>query len=473
MLETVAALDLGSTWIKAAVLAADGHQCSLARIRAPAIDLLRGRFDAGDYLRAALDVLQEAVADAARAGARPGGIVCASQRATVVVVDGAQNPLAPAVSWQAPMVDPAPVFRHVPASAFTARTGLPGWPMFPVFRLAAGEEPLRPAVDRGALPLSIGDFVLARLGAEPVTEPSLAAATGWLDGRRRTWNEELVRLAGLRSLPALTRPGTVVGELAAGVAGALGLPAGLPLFMGGSDQACALLGSGVHGPGEALLNLGTAATVLTPQPVWPGHVGGAIVLPHVIEGQYVAEGFVGSFGAALDALSGALGLGDAAGLVKAASGRTPAERAPLFLLERWRQDPTAPGSALTPAPGQPRPDAAGIAALVIEALGHELALALEAVERLGKVERLRVAGGATRGRALISAIVDVLGRPVIDPGEPEAALRGAALLAFFGTGVTITTPVDAPPRASELRPGFLPWREARLGRYRGWKERTT
>lgn len=470
MLETVASLDLGSTWIKAAVYTADGRRLSLARVRAPDLDLRDGRFDAGDYLEGTLGVLREAVAEAARAGACPGGIVCASQRATIVVVDDAGKPMTPAVSWQAPMVDPGPVFDHLGAPAFTALTGLPAWPMFPLFRLAAGEEPLRSAVDRGGLPLSLGDFVLTRLGASPATEPSLAAATGLLDGRLRVWDEGLVRLAGLGSLPALARPGSVVGALAAAPAAAVGLPPGLPLFMGGSDQAYALMGAGIPGPGEALVNLGTAATVLAPLPGWPRSFEGAIVLPHVLEGQWVAEGFVGAFGAALDALSRTLGLGSAAGLVEAAAARSPEERAPLFLVDRWRLSPTEPARALTRESGRPEPDAAGIAALVIEALGFELALALEGVERVVKIDRLRVAGGATRSRPLVASIVDALGRPVVDPGEPEAALRGAALLAFSGPGGQSLAPAGAPGAAQEISPRSRTWRDARLLRYRELKE---
>lgn len=468
MLESVATLDLGSTWIKSAVFTSDGRRRSLARRPANGLDGQAGRFDAEGYLAVALEVLREAVGVAEASGFRPDKVVCASQRATAVVVDGQGAAMTPAVSWMAPMVDGAAVFRELEVGAFTALTGLPGWPLFPVFRLAAGEEPLRGAVDRGGTLLSLGDFVLGRLGAPPVSEASLAAATGLLDGRRKSWDPGLLRIAGLGGMPPLVKPGTPVGVLAGAPAAATGLLSGIPLVAGGSDQACALWGSGVAGPGEALLSLGTAAAVLAPVRGWPREHRSPIVLPHVVDDQWVAEGFVGAFGAALDRIAPALGLGTASGLVGAAATRPPVERSPLFLLDRWLATPTVPGLALAREPGDPEPDPAGLAALVVESLGFELVLALELVESVVRVDRLRVAGGGTRSRPLVQGLVDVLERPVIDPGEPEAALWGAARLAFGDGGTSGDVGTSGDHVRIEPRPA--PGRNTRLRRYRAWKE---
>ena len=84
---------------------------------------------------------------------------------------------------------------------------------------------------------------------------------------------------------------------------------------------------------------------------------------------------------------------------------------------------------------------------------------------------LRVAGGGTRSRPLVEGIVDALGRPVIDVGEPEAALWGAARLAVGadGPGGPVAGFVEGTP--DRLWPRPVPWREARYQRYRAWKEK--
>ena len=83
------------------------------------------------------------------------------------------------------------------------------------------------------------------------------------DGTVGRWDEDLVKLAGLKSsaMPALVRPTDVVGRVTAAAAAATGLPAGLPVVCGSSDSAVEDYGAGAVEPGDLILKLATAGNV--------------------------------------------------------------------------------------------------------------------------------------------------------------------------------------------------------------------
>src|SRR2546428_6708727 len=73
-------------------------------------------------------------------------------------------------------------------------------------------------------------------------------------------------MRGASDLPArilrpLAAPGRRAGSVTAAAAAATGLPEGTPVFVGGADTESALLGSGVHEPGETGAVVGTTTPV--------------------------------------------------------------------------------------------------------------------------------------------------------------------------------------------------------------------
>src|SRR5262249_13290463 len=95
--------------------------------------------------------------------------------------------------------------------------------------------------------------------------PSLASAdpTGALDMRRRVWSEEILRAAGIdpAAMLALVAPGAPLGEVTPPAAAETGVLPGTPVIAAGGDGQCAGAGAGVGAgtPGQAYVNLGTAA----------------------------------------------------------------------------------------------------------------------------------------------------------------------------------------------------------------------
>ncbi|MBX6343263.1 MAG: carbohydrate kinase, partial [Thermomicrobiaceae bacterium] len=97
----------------------------------------------------------------------------------------------------------------------------------------------------------------------------------------------------------------------------------------------------------------------------------------------------------------------------------------------------------------------------LEAVACRLALVAEMVEQAVPGARTVVASGAAlrRNPVWLAIVTDALGRPVLAPDEPEAALRGAGLMALAGLASAAGEPFDlegvaraALERATRLEP---------------------
>ncbi len=90
--------------------------------------------------------------------------------------------------------------------------------------------------------LSPKDWLRARLTGEVHAEPSDASATLLYDVAGDRWDLEVVSALGLDAgllAPLLPSAAAAAGQLTAGAAAALGLPAGLPVAAGAGDTAAA------------------------------------------------------------------------------------------------------------------------------------------------------------------------------------------------------------------------------------------
>src|SRR5262249_12273505 len=107
-------------------------------------------------------------------------------------------------------------------------------------------ENARDVFDRARMFCGFGDYVLARLGAPPTNDPTLAARTGALDLRGLDWSARVLECAGLapERLPIVRASGSVAGEIPPDLAAEIGLERGVVLATGGDDRCCAALGAG-------------------------------------------------------------------------------------------------------------------------------------------------------------------------------------------------------------------------------------
>jgi sugar (pentulose or hexulose) kinase len=257
------AIDLGSSFIKGAVLDLDAR--SFAHVRrqpfpAPIAGLpgLHFEIDPHQVVAATRALIDELARDAPDCD----GLVICSQMHGLVLLDARGNPASNAITWR----DQRALESHPAGGTMfdqlqrrispddRQRLGnelRPGLPLCTLFWMA--EKGHLPA---GTTAAALPDFVLSQLcGAPPASEPTIAAAQGMLDLAAGDWHRPLLEELGLWrvKLPPVQDLRTPVGEISMGARRIPGFPA-----IG--DQQCALLGAALA-PGELSLNIATGSQV--------------------------------------------------------------------------------------------------------------------------------------------------------------------------------------------------------------------
>ena len=263
MTDYAVGLDVGSTYVKAMLLTADGQQVGEARRRTPWRSLPGGRTEAAAdaVLAEVADLLAEMGALAESAGARRvcGIGICGMAEAGVLIDD--QDAVAlPVPAWFDPRgADEIAGLDRAFLEEFTRRTGLAAGPL-PTFAklLHARANGVSLA---GRQWLNLPEFVAYALGGGRFGEPSLRSRTGMIDqDTGSTWAQPLALLAA----PAeLLPPARAAGE-SWGVAHRRVPPvlAGAVLTVAGHDHLVASVGAGCVAPTDLYSSMGTAEALV-------------------------------------------------------------------------------------------------------------------------------------------------------------------------------------------------------------------
>jgi sugar (pentulose or hexulose) kinase len=257
------AIDLGTTFVKGAVLALDTLRLEHIR-RAPFPPPLAGlparRYELDPD--AVTAVVRETVEALLPAAPKCAGIVLCTQMHSVVLVDAHGAARTNATTW----LDQRVLDEHPAGGTYfdrlAARLGerarrrlgnelRPGLPIGTLFWLA--EQGALPA---DAVPLTIADFALMQLcGAPPGIEPTNAAASGAFDVVAGAWDEDALARAGLG---ALAWP--PVADFSVPVGVYRSHERAIPCYRPVGDAQCALVGAGLA-EGELSINIATGSQV--------------------------------------------------------------------------------------------------------------------------------------------------------------------------------------------------------------------
>jgi xylulokinase len=432
-------LDCGTGSTKALLLEAASGRVLGVRSSSHPID---GRADGtseqdpADWLRATIAAVR-AVCDAV-APTHVLGIAVSGQQHGLVALDQADAVVRPAKLWndtttQAECDVLTDALGGVEAVVgLTGNRFLTGYTAPKVLWLRRQEPDSYARTRRVCLP---HDYLNLWLTGEFVTEPGDASGTAYVDVRTRAYSAPV--LAALdpdrdwaSTLPPIAASRSVVGQLRADAAEALGLPAGIPVTAGGGDNMCAAIGVGAVSEGPVVVSLGTSATAFT----------------HRTEPAIDPMGEVSAF---CDSTGGWLPLActlNCTGVVSwarslAGDGAPSAEEAlalspvgargltflPYLSGERTPDLPRASGSLLGLRSDH---GAADLVRAAVEGVTFGVAFALDALERTGVLATaLTVVGGGSNADPWAQLLADVTALPVRRPAEPEAAAAGAALQA--------------------------------------------
>ena len=417
------------------------------------------------------------------ASARPGEAIAAigfaSQGQSFVALDGKGKPLRDAIVWvDNRALQIAQRWEREWLSREEYRR-ISGYPFLPegltVFKLAWLAEH-EPEAHRAWKFLCLPDYLIWRLTGETATDYNIAQMSGLYDLRAQAWEPRLLEAAGIgeEQLPRVYPPGTVVGELQAGAAEALGLRAGTPVCVGCNDQLAGAVGAGNVAPGLVTETTGTAlAVVVTTRELLED--GRFFVGKHAAPGLYYAMPFAPTSAIVLTWLRDLCAQGADYGEFLAGVEQLPPGCEGLTILPHFcgtatpTFNPQARGVIAGLSLGHTR---AHLARAVMEACACLLQECLEPLQERGvAVSDVRSLGGAARNDLWLQIKADLLGLPVERPACADAANLGAAMLAATGVGQfgTVTEAAEAwyrPARRFEPEAArFAAYREV-YARYR-------
>ncbi|MEM8665474.1 MAG: FGGY-family carbohydrate kinase, partial [Pseudomonadota bacterium] len=283
------------------------------------------------------------------------------------------------------------------------------------------------------------DYLRLWLTGEAVTEPSDASGTGWLDVGARTWSPDLLEACAMTTaqMPQIVEGPQVSGTLRAEIAGAFGLPAGIPVAGGGGDNAAAGVGMGVTEPGRAFVSLGTSGVLFAAAPGYSPMPETAVhTFCHALPGQWHQMGVIL---AATDALNWLASLvSEAPAALTEALGPLQAPGRPLFLPylggERTpHNDPDARACLIGIAH---ETDRIAATRAVLEGVTFAVKDSADALADCGThLERVIAVGGGAHSRYWLEAIATALGVPVDVPADGDyGAAFGAARLGAMAAG---------------------------------------
>jgi xylulokinase len=252
------------------------------------------------------------------------------------------------------------------------------------------------------------------------------------------WNESAV--ARLRmdqeKLPPFVEVGELIGTVGADAEETLGIPAGLPVIAGGPDFIMSILGTAAIQPGRVCDRAGTSEGINL---CWSAPVSDRRLLcfPHVVRGAYNISAMISSSGSSLEWAARTLGpdAADIDAMVREAQKAPPGAGRLLFLpflvSERFPiWDPGLRGAfiGLTLEHGRPE-----MMRAVVESTGFAVRSVLAAMEGDGRqVTDVRVTGGLARLPLWCQARADITGKKVLLPEQEDSDLVGNACVGFYG-----------------------------------------
>jgi xylulokinase len=299
-------------------------------------------------------------------------------------------------------------------------------------------------------------FLLQKMGLPPYVDYSLASRFLAFDITKRAWSDEILSAVDLQKsrLPEPVPAGTIAGKLDSAAASQLGLPSGIPVVLGGHDQPCNALGSGVIGGGRVSDSMGTYECLLAASDA-PSLNETALKVSlntycHVVPGKYVTLAYFPS-GIMVKWFHDLL-YANGSGAAPASTNAHDRESSHYEFLEA--HSPAGPtGLCITPhligtcnpefnprvrgfiAGLNPGTDRAHIYKGILEGLACELLVVSEGLaEAVGGFDDIYVTGGGTRSVLGLRLRAALTGRRLHVMKQQEAVCLGTAILAGVAIG---------------------------------------
>lgn len=296
------------------------------------------------------------------------------------------------------------------------------------------------------------DYIIHKLTGELVTDYSDASGTNLLDIREKAWSQELVDAFEIRPdlLPELRRSTDIAGMVTREASAATGLMAGTPVVIGGGDGSCAAVGAGVVEEGTAYNVIGTSSWISTAskEPYFDPEMR-TFNWVHLDPDLYTPCGTMQAAGLSYQWYKNTICQDESRraelegvnvySLIDSEASKVPAGAGGLLFLpyligERspwWNHDARGAFVGLKASMTK-----GYLSRSVLEGVGYNLRIILEAVTSAHPVEQISMIGGGAKGKVWLQILADMWGTPLTVPRfQEEATSMGAAICAGVGIGV--------------------------------------
>ncbi len=268
-MELLLGIDAGTTSVKAGLFRPDGQCLALERqeyqLSTPQAD--RAELDPEIYWQACVATTKKVLL---HANINPQTVVAlsvSSQGETMIALDAMGKPIYPAMVWidNRASREADQLARKFSTEAYQV-TGtpeiIPTWTACKILWLRQNEPEIFARANKFLL---VQDYLVYRLTGEYFTNNSVSCTTLYYDiVQDRWWQPILDEIGiGIKHLPELVLPGSVIGNLSKEASDQIGLPRTTYVVVGGMDQSVGAIGAGNIQPGTVSETTGAALTIQT------------------------------------------------------------------------------------------------------------------------------------------------------------------------------------------------------------------
>ena len=281
------------------------------------------------------------------------------------------------------------------------------------------------------------DYLNLYLTGERCMEAGDASGTGVLDVRNRSWSPGMLRAVDAdrdlaACLPTLRIHNEAIGTVREQAAEAIGLPAGIPVAIGGGDNMMGAIGTGNVRSGNMTMSLGTSGTVYAyaDEPIidpkgniaaFCSSTGGWLPLLCTMNCTVTTELMRGLLGADLTSFE--------AQIEGAARGSEGILTLPFFNGERTPNLPNARACILGMHARNMKPE--NFLRSAVEGATFALKFGIEELAGLGvQASDIVLTGGGVNSDKWRQLVADICGTPVTVYEQDEGAALGAAMQAL-------------------------------------------
>jgi xylulokinase len=282
-------------------------------------------------------------------------------------------------------------------------------------------------------------YLVFKLTGKATTDVSECGLSNLCNTKTSTWSEELFKPAGISpdKLPEIIECSQIAGTITASAAKEINLAEGTPVIAGAMDNTAAVLGLGLSKNGEAYISAGTATNTGISIDS-PANVDNSLLLYRsAIPGLWLINGGVDFGGAGMRWLKNITSLSyleiDALAAESSIFDHNPiflpyltGQRAPL-----WNTNTRGIFFGINPDTSSKQ-----MIRSVMESIAFGIRWVFEMIQQKGfSISDIRMTGGCANSPPWLNIFAEILGRPVLVPGEQDASTLGTAILTGVGTGI--------------------------------------